>query len=385
MNILIAYRMNQHSKNTAGIFSKMLGQGAAFAELGHEVRAIYMSLNQMTLARIDQQATLHVIEQIGPVAKQGERDRFWQLATQLQDCQSWRADMLYARYDMMFTSRAFLDFLARCKEVGSKVIVEFPTYPYALEIEDVCDREADQQYVQGISEYADLICSTCPDPKVLGVNNLFFNNKVFVNSQRLSQTSSPLISQDGHINLLMVANFKFWHACDRLLHGLRHYLDLPQAHKSIHLDLVGGGDELVRLKALCADLSLSEHVNFAGFVAESDLHAYFDKASIGIASLGLHRIGILQSSVLKVREYISQGLPIVMANEDSDLLDFPWCLQIPQDESAVDLEKVIEFAHHCDQQQGIRHNVREYARQHLSWKSFAVQLLDVISVDKFTL
>ena len=107
--------MNEHSKNTAGIFAKMIGQAIAFEALGHDVRLIYMSLNNIILSTMQPNGTLRLVRQFGPVAKEGERDKFWQLANEFVNAESWQVDILYARYDMMFEGRSFLDFLSDCK------------------------------------------------------------------------------------------------------------------------------------------------------------------------------------------------------------------------------------------------------------------------------
>ncbi|GAC34388.1 hypothetical protein [Paraglaciecola polaris] len=52
MNTLICYRMNERSKNTEGIFAKIIRQAIVFEALGHDARLIYMSLINITLSTL---------------------------------------------------------------------------------------------------------------------------------------------------------------------------------------------------------------------------------------------------------------------------------------------------------------------------------------------
>ena len=57
-------------------------------------------------------------------------------------------------------------------------------------------------------------------------------------------------------------------------------------------------------------------------------------------------MGLTEASVLKAREYCAWGIPFIITCTDPDFSDdFPFILRIPADETPVDLETVIEFAH----------------------------------------
>lgn len=362
--------MNEHSKNTAGIFAKMIGQAFAFEALGHDVRLIYMSLNNITLSTMQPNGTLQLVRQFGPVAKEGERDKFWQLANEFVNAESWQVDILYARYDMMFEGRSFLDFLSDCKGKQIKVVVEFPTYPYALEIKDKADREIDANYVKDIGKYTDIIFSTSHQKYILNIKNVFFNNKIHIDPLRLSQVNGPLILESKQVNIFVVANFMFWHGMDRLLKGLASYVKADNNYNVV-CHFVGGGEEVSALQLLTKQFAIEDNVIFHGFKSPDELSPFFDSATLCVGSLGLHRINIFESSVLKVREYLAHGLPIVIANRDEDLVGLEWAFSVPQNEEPVDIAALVNFAQQCDESVSIRHDIRQFAKQNLTWDSFA--------------
>ncbi|WP_026375621.1 glycosyltransferase [Aestuariibacter salexigens] len=362
--------MNEHSKNTAGIFSKMLGQASAFAELGHSVRAIYMSLNRIVLSEVSAQANLNPIESFGPVEKQGESEAFWRLAQKLASVKLWSPQLLFCRYDFMFEGDAFLNFLGAQRHRVTLSVVEFPTFPYEKEIRDLRLRAIDQSHAKQIGKYTDYVCSWNPAEEIYNVPNIRFDNKIRIVDKNISQSKAPLIAEDGVIRMLSVANIMFWHGFDRLLKGIANYIQKSRA-VPIELTIVGAGEGLVELQTLTQALGLQNIVSFEGFKPESDLKPYFDAASVCIGSLGLHRIGISENSTLKIRNYIANGLPVVMSSKDRDLSEFDWIHFEGPDDTDIDVAAVVEFVQQANQHPHIRRDIRRFARQHLTWINFA--------------
>jgi glycosyltransferase involved in cell wall biosynthesis len=70
------------------------------------------------------------------------------------------------------------------------------------------------------------------------------------------------------------------------------------------------------------------------------------RADVGVGTLALYREGIQEACSLKVREYLAFGLPVVLANTDTD---FPsgaeFILQLPNAPEAVSgcVERIEDF------------------------------------------
>jgi glycosyltransferase involved in cell wall biosynthesis len=166
------------------------------------------------------------------------------------------------------------------------------------------------------------------------------------------------------LNILCVADVTFWHGIDRLITGISQY----KGDWNILLHIAGGGDELPSLKQLASTLKINDHIIFHGFVHGKDLDRLFEQNHIAVGSLGIHRIGLHQLSILKAREYCARGIPYIIACSDPDFPeDFPYILRLPADDSPIDMNQVITFSSLICQDQHHPEKMRHYARKNLEW------------------
>ena len=169
---------------------------------------------------------------------------------------------------------------------------------------------------------------------------------------------------DNDLHLLCVANVSRWHGLDRLLRGLATYSGTPK----VILHIAGDGAELPHLQQLTDELGISDRVVFHGFTAGKALDALFDQCHIAVGSLGIHRIGLKEASILKAREYCARGIPFIYGITDPDFPpDFPYILHVPADESPIDIEQVLAFAKEVYADPDHPQKMRRYAEEHLDW------------------
>lgn len=166
------------------------------------------------------------------------------------------------------------------------------------------------------------------------------------------------------LHLLCVANVSKWHGLDRLLKGIATY----SGNTRIIFHIAGEGAEIPLLKQLVKKLKLQNRVIFHGFKTDEDLDTLFNSCHIAVGSLGIHRIGLNEASILKVREYCARSVPYIIACADPDFPDdFPYIYRVSPDESPVDIEKIIEFAQTVNADMDHPQKMRAYALEHLDW------------------
>lgn len=166
------------------------------------------------------------------------------------------------------------------------------------------------------------------------------------------------------ISMLFVANFSPWHGADRLILGMARY----SGPYSFVLHLVGDGPAIPGLKELCRQNNLSDCIIFHNFLSGPNLDRLFDESHIAVGTLAIHRLNLAKSSALKSREYCSRGIPYIMGSADPDFPDdFPYILNIPANETPVDMENVIRFANRICQDPDHPKKMRQYASEHLDW------------------
>lgn len=120
------------------------------------------------------------------------------------------------------------------------------------------------------------------------------------------------------LNLIAVAQLADWHGYDRMLFALSELKN----HKlpcEIIFTVVGDGEALSSLKSISSELNL-DNVRFTGRLTGVSLEKEFESTQIGVASLGLYRVGLKEAAVLKVREYLVRGLPVIAVGRDPDFV-----------------------------------------------------------------
>ncbi len=258
-----------------------------------------------------------------------------------------RFDVLYIRRPQ-FVSKDFIAFLdaAKSKNPRLKILYEIPTYPYDGEQRTLAGyplhlRERKRR--EGLVRYVDRIVDLSGQDMIWGIPTIQMLNGIDMDSVHPRRPSVP----QSEINIICVASFAPWHAIDRLLEGMRIYYSASRQARTVHVHLLGGGTEVARLRDKAAKCGLSDCVFFYGVCDKGQMDEMYDKCTLAVASLGLHRIGIDVASTLKTREYLAKGIPFVYSGGidvfNEDPVDF--CLQVPADESPLNLVDLVAF---CD-------------------------------------
>ena len=280
------------------------------------------------------------------------------------------------RFDYVYMRRSPLNFsgwrmLSGLHKSGSEVVVEIPTYPSDKERHS----SAIIRFISKISsffwkrsvKYIDRYAIIGVEPPeiyegkpVVSIENGVSVHTVPVRKPALHETE---------IHVLALASMSVWHGYDRLLTGLSEY----KGDADIIIHMVGGdGDgSLERWKKLVDELNMRDRVIFEGPVYGDALTEMFSLCDIGIASLGMYRIGLTIGYVLKLREYMARGIPFVYAAQDPGLEAAEiseYALKVPNDDSPVDIAALVRFAKECKSKPGLSADMRKYAEENMSWK-----------------
>ncbi|HBZ26695.1 MAG TPA: glycosyltransferase [Rikenellaceae bacterium] len=245
------------------------------------------------------------------------------------------------------TNPLFLRMLSRLKRRGVKVVMEYPTYPY--------DKETKREYYmykpiffinrifrRYLKGRLERIVTFTNLEFIDGVKTINISNAIDFDNVGLTKR---VFGADDTFNLLGVAEVHFWHGYDRVIAGLVNYYKDNKLGPDIHFHIVGAGAEadLAHLKEITAKCGMGDYVHFHGNRRSDELDEFFDIADFGIASLARHRTGITHIKTLKNREYAARGIPFIYSEIDEDFEHMPYILKAPADESAIDINRIIEF------------------------------------------
>tara|TARA_Y100000766_G_scaffold29801_1_gene20731 strand:+ start:1451 stop:2566 length:1116 start_codon:yes stop_codon:yes gene_type:complete len=124
-------------------------------------------------------------------------------------------------------------------------------------------------------------------------------------------------------------------------HGLKNLIELAEESiGELEFDLITGFDS--------ESLQLPENIRVYSFLEKHEFLEVFQGAVAGIGSAGLYENGMQEACVLKVREYLSAGLPVIVPYKDTAFLDQKppeWLLELPNEPGSLakEKEKIKEF------------------------------------------
>lgn len=113
---------------------------------------------------------------------------------------------------------------------------------------------------------------------------------------------------------VMVSSVQPWHGLDKIV-------QIVASLDHVYLAIVGEGRERVALEKLVQDQSLDRRVFFFGFREVNDLQYLYENADFAFASFAPERANLTELSPLKVGEYLTYGLPTVIAFNNVELED----------------------------------------------------------------
>lgn len=128
--------------------------------------------------------------------------------------------------------------------------------------------------------------------------------------------------------IFVASDFVPWHGLDLLIE------QVAKSRESFAIHLVG------RLTPeQIAEVSKDSRYHVHGICGRDQIEALVARSWVGLGSFALHRKGMFQACTLKVREYLSNGLPVFSGHSDVFPVDFPYYCK-----STCRLDELIEFA-----------------------------------------
>ena len=152
----------------------------------------------------------------------------------------------------------------------------------------------------------------------IGLNQktLLIGNAVNVNAISVREHSPTWPSEE--LKLIGVAQLASWHGYDLVIRAMSEFEKISSKEFTISFNVIGVGPALDDLKRLTKALALEDRVKFTGSLEGKELYKKYDDAHLAISAIGIHRIGLNNSSALKAREYCAVGIPFLATGSDPD-------------------------------------------------------------------
>lgn len=266
-------------------------------------------------------------------------------------------DFIYIRY--FYSSPWFISYLKFLKKINLKIILEIPTYPYDGEVKDNFFTGWDKKYREELYEYVDKIVTYSNDKEIWEIPCINISNGIDLEEIQMIDREKI----ESKIVFTSVSNCSFWHGIDRFIYSMLEYIK-NNGKEEIIFNIVGEGNETSKLKRIVKENKLENYVIFHGKRMGKELDEIYNESDIGIGCLGNFRKGLYEGGALKNKEYCAKGLPIIVAGTDYDFNNCEFIYQVSQDESLINIEKIIEWYKNLNM---APEEIRKYAEDNLSW------------------
>ncbi len=368
-----------------GVKNKIDGQINAFEKLGYQVTCSMWQGDSFHFWGAD-----NFDRKID--SQKGKMKQLTQIANEYLKTHSFQ--VLYIRLD-----RISFDMIQICKtarENGVKtIVVEIPNYPYLFDymrnakyaktIQARVVTSAKVAVTAAIDRVSGLSLKKYIDAVVLYGNkaDTFFGVKAMNGDNGININSIEPVPHCGDVTkdiaILGVAGTLWWQGYDRILQGMNTYKQNKADNQpALKFVLVGGDEtEMPEFRALVEKLGLTNEVTFCGFKKGKELSDIYKTVDVGASSLGCYRRGLTSCSSLKAREYCAAALPFLYAYDDAKInSETPFALRLPNDETPVDMNAVVDFVQRCRKDPTIAQQEREFAVRNYDWEIMMKQILN---------
>lgn len=199
-------------------------------------------------------------------------------------------------------------------------------------------------------------------PKVITISN-------GINVQ-LYKMADPTNSVSSEVNMIMLLGVDApWNGLDKIAKSI--------ASTSLNVKLYVVG----KVSKTCE----SDKIIFCGQLDTEQTDKLISGKNIiaGIGTLALERKGIKEAAPLKVREYLSRGLPVVYSYHDTDIdrdsqFRDAYCVKLNYGDENIDIGYVIERIKAITSISNYPQKIREFALKNVDVKSKAIQYKQLI-------
>lgn len=336
-----------------GVTKKIILQISTLKEMGFLVDYIYKEDNKTFLLCTEQEQSIFITE-----ANNTFHNRMKTIYNILPDkLQNKRYDYIYVRYEHI--SSKMVSFFSLEKQKKTQIIAELPTYmgkwepgiSFSGKVKFIGKLMINYLMTKNI----DLMATFSEHKRIYGIPTVCIENFVDVPSLPIKKLTAPKNS----IHLLGVAIMTPSHGFDRVIMGLVDYYKNDPIQK-VYFHIVGDGATKKDLELLVNKYRLNDYVIFEGIKKEKELNNIFDSCQIGVASLAIFRKRCQKASELKIREYISRGLPFIYSAYEPFISNQEFAKKVPHNNTHINIEDVLIFYKNI-YKNDFRNTMREFA------------------------
>ena len=189
---------------------------------------------------------------------------------------------------------------------------------------------------------------------------------------QIAQRSGVPSWPSGTFVLIGVASLAPWHGFDRVIRAIAlHRRENPMENRpKVRFLVVGHGRVRGELEQLAHELKVDDAIDFMGLLTGKDLDDVFERGHVAVSSLGMFRNDLITTSVLKAREYVARGIPLVQASQDPDFEPLPsFVYRAPNTDTPLDLDDLLDWYTKFCEINLCPADIRQYAAERLDYQA----------------
>lgn len=233
----------------------------------------------------------------------------------------------------------------KSKKKKTRLLLEYPTLNVKQIIKNDLARRVSYFFNEGrirkLNRFADYIVTLTKDKELFGRPAVFMPNG-------LDLTSINVLKKPDLVNTVVLlgvaSDCAHYHGYDKIIKGLYAYKKsglMPAVHFRIVSSLLGHNIEYLR--NLTLEYGLENEVVFLDSMDRKELAKQYQEVHIGVGTLALHRVGLMDNYSLKHREYAAFGLPFIMSKGDDVFEQSPFVMTVERDEEPINIQALVEF------------------------------------------
>jgi hypothetical protein len=398
MSRRIIYIMPSCSDNSPGILKKNVQRVEALVANGCNVKGLFFTKDHEDVREIHPN-----------ILKIGYNDIFlfrnfpllWRLIPMYSNCVhlktinkwvskekvNYKQTFIYFRYPS--ASKFVLKLINKWKNKGCKIAFEMNGKEEAFLERDIRDNPSDlfakkrlkyeQKYAPLLMKSIDLVVGVSNEigayyADMGGAHKYVLSNGFDINSVEVIEQE---IKPNTTIKFCLISGSpNYWNGSDRYIEAFKKY----SGNEKIELHLIG----LFNPKYLT---NLHPHIVSHGMLSKEKLDEILPQIHVGLGSVGLHRVDLKEGNVLKVREYLSRGLPVIIGYQDTDLnfdepLDF--VANVSANEQAIELPPIITWLKELyEKHSNLNIDIRAFASKKLSYHHKIHEFVTYLEKNKY--
>lgn len=355
--ILYITNVNLDGKFLPGVVSKIKGQLKAMGSNHYETYILYTGDKRELVFQKDNKRikTYKGARQVNPesgfFSKLMDHLRVsWLGSINFSDCYS---DLVKERFDAIYLrfylpGSGLIKFLQRVKKdcPSTLLLLEYPTLNVLTEMKkrDMVSRVnyyLNRNKIAKLNSSVDHIVTLTKDKRLFGKPAIHMPNGIAL--EGINPVGVPPFS-NKMILIGVTSDCAFYHGFDKVIEGMAEYKKTG-GQTEIFFRIISNplSTHVTQLKDLARELNVQDHVSFEMPKTREELAFEYSKAHLGIGTLALHRIGLMDNYSLKHREYAAFGLPFIMSKGDDHFEASPFVLTVERNDEPLDIQQVIDF------------------------------------------